>query len=127
MEIGHLAMYVRDLKKAKEFFEKYFRAKSGQEYHNQKTGFRSFFLDFDGGCRLELMNRPDIMDQEKFKYRTGFIHMAFCLGSREKVDELTKRLQEDGYCVTSGQRVTGDGYYESCIIGIEDNQIEITV
>lgn len=36
-------------------------------------------------------------------------------------------MQEDGYEVVSGPRTTGDGYYESCIIGIEGNQIEITV
>lgn len=31
------------------------------------------------------------------------------------------------YEVISGPRTTGDGYYESCIAGAEDNQIEITV
>ncbi|MEQ3199474.1 glyoxalase, partial [[Ruminococcus] torques] len=39
----------------------------------------------------------------------------------------TRQMQEDGYEVVSGPRTTGDGYYESCIIGIEGNQIEITV
>lgn len=29
--------------------------------------------------------------------------------------------------IVSGPRTTGDGYYESCIVGIEGNQIEITV
>ncbi len=29
--------------------------------------------------------------------------------------------------LVSGPRTTGDGYYESCIVGIEGNQIEITV
>ena len=43
----------------------------------------------------------------------------------EKV--LPIRLKLDGYEVISGPRTTGDGYYESCIIGIEGNQIEITV
>ncbi len=32
-----------------------------------------------------------------------------------------------GYEVISGPRTTGDGYYESCIVAVEDNQIEITV
>lgn len=59
--------------------------------------------------------------------RTGFAHIAFSVGSQEKVDLLTERLKNDGYKVVSGPRITGDGYYESCIIGIEDNQIEITV
>ena len=39
---------------------------------------------------------------------------------------MTERLQTEGYKVVSGPRTTGDGYYESCIIAIEENQIEIT-
>ena len=41
--------------------------------------------------------------------------------------ETTKLFIEAGYEVISGPRTTGDGYYESCIIGPEGNQIEITV
>ena len=59
--------------------------------------------------------------------RTGFIHIAFSVGSKEKVDSLTDILKNDGYKVISGPRTTGDGYYESCIVGIEGNQIEITI
>ena len=36
-------------------------------------------------------------------------------------------LKDDGYTVADGPRTTGDGYYESCVIGFEGNQIEITV
>ena len=66
-------------------------------------------------------------DEEKSVARTGFIHIAFSVGSKEKVDELTSQLKADGYEVLSGPRTTGDGYYESCIIDLESNQIEITV
>ena len=59
--------------------------------------------------------------------RTGYAHLAFSVGSREKVDELTERMRQDGYEVISGPRVTGDGYYESCILGVEGCQVEITV
>ena len=52
---------------------------------------------------------------------------AFSLGSREKVDLLTDRLRQSGYAVVSGPRTTGDGYYESCVVAIEGNQIELTV
>ena len=80
-----------------------------------------------GGARLELMNKPDVADADKTADRTGYAHIAFSAGSREKVDELTERLRADGYEVKSGPRVTGDGYYESCIAAIEGNIIEITV
>lgn len=43
------------------------------------------------------------------------------------MDILTAELMSDGYEVASGLRITGDGYYESCIVAIEGNQIEITV
>ena len=62
MKIEHVALYINDLEKARDFFIKYFGGKSN-----------------------------------------------------------------DGYKVLSGPRTTGDGYYESCILGIENNQIEITV
>jgi lactoylglutathione lyase len=72
------------------------------------------------------MNKPNLTDIEKPLNRTGYIHIAFSLGSKEAVNSLTDRLKSDGYDVVSGPRITGDGYYESCIIGIEGNQIEIT-
>ena len=127
MRIEHIAMYVNDLEKAKEFFVKYFNATSNEGYHNKTTDFRSYFLSFDDGARLEIMNKPQMSDKEKGLNRTGYIHIAFSLGSKEAVDMLTEKIRNDGYNVISGPRTTGDGYYESCIIGIEGNQIEITV
>ena len=53
--------------------------------------------------------------------------LAFSVGSKEKVDELTEKVRSAGYEVVSGPRTTGDGYYESCVVAIEGNQIEITV
>ena len=127
MRIEHIAMYVNDLGKARDFFVHYFGAASNEGYHNPKTDFRSYFLSFDHGARLEIMNKPQLVDAEKGLKQTGYIHIAFSLGSKNAVDELTEMLKSDGYEVISGPRTTGDGYYESCIVGIEGNQIEITV
>lgn len=127
MKIEHIAMYVNDLENARNFFIKYFSAVSNNGYHNEKTDFRSYFLTFDGGARLEIMKKPQMADGIKELARTGYIHLAFSVGSRENVDKLTQQLKADGYEVLGGPRTTGDGYYESCIIGIEGNQIEITV
>lgn len=127
MKIDHIAMYVNDLEAAKQFFERYFDAAANNLYHNEKTGFRSYFLTFSDGARLEIMNKPNLEDAAKTLQRTGYIHLAFSVGSKEKVDSLTAQLKEDGYEVFSGPRTTGDGYYESCIVAIEGNQIEITV
>lgn len=127
MHIEHIAMYVCDLEAARDFFQRYFHARANDGYHNQITGFRSYFLTFDHGARLELMRSPRMEDPEKAPNRTGYAHIAFSVGSREAVDALTARLKDDGYPVASGPRTTGDGYYESCIVAIENNRIEITV
>lgn len=127
MEIEHVAMYVNDLEGTRQFFERYMGAVSNNLYHNKKTGFKSYFLSFGDGARLEIMNKPDMEDVDKSLQRTGFIHIAFRVGSKEKVDSLTAQMKKDGYEVISGPRTTGDGYYESCIVAIEGNQIEITV
>lgn len=127
MKIEHIAMYVTDPERARDFFVKYLGGVSNDGYHNMKTDFRSFFVSFEDGARLEIMTKPEIIDAEKLLNRTGYAHIAFSAGSKEKVDELTEKLKADGYEVISGPRTTGDGYYESCIVGIEGNQIEITV
>lgn len=127
MKIEHIAMYVNDLEAAKDFFVKYLDGKSNDGYHNTKTDFRSYFISFDDGARLEIMNKPGMVDADKHLNRTGLIHIAFSVGSKERVDELTGRLKADGYDAVSGPRVTGDGYYESCIVAIEGNQIELTI
>ena len=119
-------MYAK-LETARNFFVKYLDAKSNEGYHNTKTSFCSYFLSFDDGARLEIMSKPEMPDFPKGFARTGYAHIAFSVGSKEKVDALTAELKADGYEVVSGPRTTGDGYYESCIVVIEGNQIEITV
>ena len=127
MNIEHVSIYVKDLEGAKEFFIKYFNGRSNSGYHNPDTDFRSYFISFDDGARIELMTRPELKDEEKYSYRTGYAHIAFSVGSKEKVDALTNELRKNGFDVLSGPRTTGDGYYESCIVAFESNQIEITV
>ena len=127
MKVEHIALYVEDLEAARVFFMKYLGASSNAGYHNQKTDFRSYFLTFDDGARLELMHKPDMTDMPKTPSHTGYAHIAFGVGSRERVDALTAELRAAGYEVVSGPRITGDGYYESCIAVIEGNLIEITV
>lgn len=126
MKIEHVAMYVNDLETARDFFVKYLGGRSNDGYHNKTTDFRSYFISFDDGARLELMNKPGLDNLDKPLNRTGFVHIAFSVGSKEKVDELTVLLQKEGFEVVSGPRTTGDGYYESCIVAFEGNQIEIT-
>ncbi len=125
-KIDHIALYVRDLEGAKAFFTTYFDAAAGERYENRNTGFSSYFLTFDGGSRLELMHLADLADASVDR-TVGYAHAAFSVGSKERVGALTAQLAADGYAVLSGPRVTGDGYYESCVYGFEGILLEITV
>lgn len=127
MKIEHIAVYVKNLEATKEFYIKFFGASAGEKYHNKKTGFQSYFLSFDDGSRLEIMTNSNLSESRNDIPRTGYVHIAFSVGSVEAVDELTQRLKSNGYRVISEPRITGDGYYESCILDGEENIIEITV
>lgn len=127
MKISHIAMYVSDIEKSKDFYIKYFGAVPNEKYHNSKTGLETYFLSFDGYVRLEIMQRPDTVSVEKSELAEGFAHLAFGVGSRENVDRLTEQLREDGFTVAGEPRITGDGYYESVVLDNDGNRIEITV
>ena len=150
MRIDHAALFCRDLEQMRQFFIDYFDARSNEQYHNPRTGLRTYILSFtEGSTRLELMQRteqrepssslewlsrdgrrqsqrPDVQDADPSQPAIGYIHLSFAVGSRKGVDLLTRRLAADGYTVTSGPCTTGDGYYESSILGPEGIQIELT-
>ncbi|PEQ10129.1 VOC family protein [Bacillus toyonensis] len=126
MRIEHVAIWVNDLEGMRDFYKQYFNGEANVLYHNPKKKFESNFITFEGGARLELMRQVGIDDVIK-KQTVGYAHMAFSVGSKEKVDQLTDRLREAGYPLLNGPRTTGDGYYESVVSDPEGNQIEITI
>ena len=128
MKIDHIALFCKDLERMRKFFIEHFDAQSNEQYINPRTGLHSYILTFpDGGAQLELMYRPDTIAADPAKPNIGFIHASFAVGSKEAVDAKTAELRCAGFAVTSGPRTTGDGYYESCILGPEGIQIEVTV
>lgn len=127
MKIEHLAIWTKDIEKMKDFYIKFFEGKANEKYTNEKRGFSSYFISFETGARLEIMTMNNTEFKEKQELLKGYAHMAFSVGSKEKVNELTERIRNEGYEVTSEPRTTGDGYYESCVKDIEGNLVEITV
>lgn len=122
--IDHIAIWVEDLEKMREFYCKYFDGVSNQRYENRVKGFESYFISFDGATRIELMKRKDI-EERIYKEILGLAHLAFKVGSKEKVNELTEIFRKDGYKIIGEPRTTGDGYYESVIFDPEGNRIEL--
>ena len=128
MKIEHVAIYTRDLEALRAFYVNYFGATSNDLYVNPKKGFRSYFLSFSDGARLELMQMESIPDSlnDPIAQSTGIVHIAFSLGSRDAVDRMTQRLRENGVRILDGPRQTGDGYYECAFLDPHGNRIEIT-
>ena len=129
MKIEHLALWAKDIEAMKTFYERYFHAQSNQKYRNERTHFESYFLTLASGARLELMQRPDITasNSDPAQEVYGYAHLAISLGSEAEVDELTRKLENDGYEIVSDPRRTGDGYYESVVLDPEGNRLELTV
>lgn len=127
MKIDHLAIWSDDIELLKRFYTKYFGFVSGEMYYNPKRNFSSYFLSQEeSSARIELMNIPGMMNRTDKDDVFGLAHFAMSVGSRQKVDELTKQLRNDGYTILSEPRTTGDGCYESAVADPEGNRVEIT-
>lgn len=128
MHLEHAALWTHDLERLKTFYMDYFGATPAPRYVNERRGFASYFLSFDSGARLEIMTLVELSATSSLSIPTvGYAHVAFSLGSIERVDALTAELRSAGYAVVSLPRWTGDGYYESVILDPDGNQIELTV
>jgi lactoylglutathione lyase len=126
VKIEHIALWTRDLESMREFYIRWFGAQSSDKYISERRPFESYFLQFADGARLELMRLPGLTDRAAGEV-VGWAHIAMSVGSRERVDMLTRELREAGVTVIGEPRQTGDGYYESLILDPDGNQIEITV
>lgn len=129
MRIEHIAIWVKNLEAMKTFYTTYFQCFAGEKYINPTKKFESYFLSFEAGSRLEIMQMPGIVQHsgDAGNQFIGLTHLAISVGSKENVDALTERLRSDGYTIVGEPRTTGDGYYESVILDPEQNRIEITI
>lgn len=126
MKITHIAIWTKQLEEMKDFYLKYFGGQSNEKYTNSTKGFESYFINFSGEATLEIMRSTHINKKKNVTEKElGLCHFAFELDTRSKVDQLTHKIEIDGYHVVSRPRVTGDGFYESVILDIEGNCIEL--
>jgi len=127
MRIDHVALWTNDLDRIKRFYGCYFGAKAAPHYVNAAKGFESCFLTFADGARLEVMKTASlplsvpIAGTQPF----GLTHLAISVGSDQRVDELARRLSDDGVPILDGPRRTGDGFYEAVTLDPDGNRVEI--
>jgi len=127
MKIDHIAIWVKDLEKMKDFYTKHFEMTANDKYVNEAKGFSSYFLTCKlGDTRIELMNRKDITENlEHRDILLGLTHLAIGLATREAVFSMTEQFRNEGITIFSEPRITGDGYLESVIQDPEGNVIEL--
>jgi lactoylglutathione lyase len=127
MRIHHIAIWTPDLERLRDFYLRYFPVRCGERYENPAKGYASYFLYFDDGASIEIMQRADIPISlvEPPAQVCGYAHISVAVGSAEAVDRLAGRLVSDGYPLVDGPRRTGDGYYEAVVLDPDGNRLEL--
>jgi lactoylglutathione lyase len=129
MIIDHVAIWTTQLEKLKDYYVKFFNGRANEKYLNKDSHFESYFVSFDSGTRLELMQKPGIppnLNDTVGKQYLGIIHLSFGLGNMSLVDAKLDELRKEGYNILKGPRKTGDGYYEFETLDPDNNRIEVS-
>ena len=124
LRVEHIGVWVRDLERVREFYVSQLGGWAGPLYENPRNGFRSYFISFDGGTRIELMSRTVRLDGGEAPVAEGRTHIGFGVASANAVDDIVLRLGSAGVVVAGQPRTTGDGYYEAVVEDPEGNPIE---
>lgn len=129
MNIDHVAIWTSQLEKLKDYYVKFFNGKSNRKYINNEKHFESYFISFDTGTRLELMQMrgiPENLNDTIEKQYLGIIHLSFGMGNMDLVNEKCTELKSVGFKILKGPRKTGDGYWEFETLDPDNNRIEVS-
>lgn len=130
--LEHVAIWTKNLEEMKDFYCAYFNGRTGERYRSDtdfSAHFESYFVSFGDKSRLELMEMATIpaTAYAPGEEVTGLTHLAFAVDTTEAVDELARRAHAEGRTVLLEPHMTGDGYYEACLLDPDGNRVEITV
>jgi lactoylglutathione lyase len=129
MILEHVAIWSKDIEKLKAYYCRHFGAVSNELYHNVSKNFKSYFLSFETGARVEIMQKPEIpvnLNDTVVAQHLGIIHLAFGVPTMQEVNDKAMELQNEGFTILSGPRKTGDGYYEFETLDPDNNRLEVT-
>lgn len=130
--LEHVAIWTKNLEQMKEFYCAYFDGRTGEKYQSEtdfNEHFESYFVAFGDKSRLELMEMASIpaTAYTPGEQVTGLTHLAFAVDTAEAVNSLVLRAHAEGRTVLLEPHMTGDGYYEACVLDPDGNRVEITV
>ncbi len=128
MTLDHVAIWTTQLEMLKGYYVKYFNGRANKKYTNKETGFESYFVSFDSGSRLEIMQKPGIpenLNDRVIKQHQGLIHLSFGVENMELVNRKSEEMAKAGFRILRGPRKTGDGYYEFETLDPDNNRIEV--
>jgi len=128
MALDHVAIWTNQLEILKGYYVKYFNGRANKKYTNKETGFESYFISFDSGSRLEIMQKsgiPENLNDRVTKQHHGLIHLSFGVENMEMVNRKSEEIANAGFRILRGPRKTGDGYYEFETLDPDNNRIEV--
>jgi lactoylglutathione lyase len=129
MTIDHVAIWTTHLEKMKDYYVRYFNGIANKKYRNDEKQYESYFVSFDSGTRIELMQKPGIpenLNDTVEKQYLGIIHLAFGVENMSLVNQKLNELSDAGYKILRGPRKTGDGYWEFETLDPDNNRIEVS-
>ena len=128
MTLEHVALNTRQPQALLDFYTTHFGAVVEQWSPEDDPGMILYFLDFGGGCRLEVETRPagreSSIDADQ---RIGIAHLAFLCTSREELIAKTKALEEAGVNVILQPTDYEGDFFESACLDPDGNKVELTV
>jgi catechol 2,3-dioxygenase-like lactoylglutathione lyase family enzyme/quercetin dioxygenase-like cupin family protein len=125
--IEHAAVWTYRLEEMKEFYVRWFGGVPNDMYKATRPSgavFRSYFVNFGSGARLEIMQQDDVPNSGA-QPCTGMSHIAFSVPGMAGVDDMVERFRAAGIEILSPARRTGDGYYEAVVADPDGNRVEL--
>lgn len=128
MSLHHIALWSRDIEALKDFYVNLFEAVPGERYEDER-GFCSYFLSFDHGCQIEIMQIPGVLDRATPDHddihHVGLHHFAFSAQTESAVRKLTQKARDRGCKIIKEPHATGDGYFEAMLTDPDGNLVEV--
>jgi len=127
MKLEHVAIWTNQLELLRDFYVKFLNGTVSSKYTNPTNSFESYFISFENGARLELMQKPGIPDNRNstLDQYQGIIHLAFEVKDMAEVDRQATVFRSAGFTILRGPRKTGDCYYEFETLDPDNNRLEI--